>query len=309
MSRLRVHMLQLKILCATTKTQLSQINRNKYFFKRLTLFQNNWPCVDKSCSHGFYTSPSFSNLFTTDIVQGPLNRLENAHLHNLHFLLSSHHFCLNELLCLPPAPSSPPRASTLCIWQSPSSSLPKDNKAGTNKYTNRRLGLQPPSHDRRVYVAWAGPGHPRRMTSCWISCIIKHKRLPNWRRTKPIVTNLGDLHVFLYINIIPYISQYSNMIASEKGYCDSTNESKGDLGFLWLAQDSLSCGCLIVFIIITCYFIGCRACWILVPQPGIKPMPPAVEAWSLNHWTVPHCHSCHNEMNQKKFLLYLFITS
>ena len=24
---------------------------------------------------------------------------------------------------------------------------------------------------------------------------------------------------------------------------------------------------------------------ILVPQPGIEPMPPAVEAWSLNHWT------------------------
>ena len=24
---------------------------------------------------------------------------------------------------------------------------------------------------------------------------------------------------------------------------------------------------------------------ILVSQPGIKPMPPAVEAWSLNHWT------------------------
>ena len=27
------------------------------------------------------------------------------------------------------------------------------------------------------------------------------------------------------------------------------------------------------------------ACGILVPQPGIKPVPPAVEAWSLNHWT------------------------
>ena len=27
------------------------------------------------------------------------------------------------------------------------------------------------------------------------------------------------------------------------------------------------------------------------PQPGIEPMPPAVEAWSLNHWItreVPH---------------------
>lgn len=25
------------------------------------------------------------------------------------------------------------------------------------------------------------------------------------------------------------------------------------------------------------------ACRILVPRPGIKPMPPAVGAWSLNH--------------------------
>ena len=24
---------------------------------------------------------------------------------------------------------------------------------------------------------------------------------------------------------------------------------------------------------------------ILVPQPGIEPVPPAVEVWSLNHWT------------------------
>ena len=28
-----------------------------------------------------------------------------------------------------------------------------------------------------------------------------------------------------------------------------------------------------------------EACRILVPQPGVKPTPPAVEAWSLNHWT------------------------
>ena len=26
-------------------------------------------------------------------------------------------------------------------------------------------------------------------------------------------------------------------------------------------------------------------CEILVPQPGIKPTPTAVEVWSLNHWT------------------------
>ena len=27
------------------------------------------------------------------------------------------------------------------------------------------------------------------------------------------------------------------------------------------------------------------ACGILVPRPGIEPMPPALRAWSLNHWT------------------------
>ena len=27
------------------------------------------------------------------------------------------------------------------------------------------------------------------------------------------------------------------------------------------------------------------ACGTLVPRPGIEPVPPAVEAWSLNHWT------------------------
>ena len=35
----------------------------------------------------------------------------------------------------------------------------------------------------------------------------------------------------------------------------------------------------------------CSACRISVPQPGIKPVPPAMEAQSLNHWTageVPH---------------------
>ena len=30
---------------------------------------------------------------------------------------------------------------------------------------------------------------------------------------------------------------------------------------------------------------SCAACRILVPQPGIEPVPPAVEARSLNHWT------------------------
>ena len=34
------------------------------------------------------------------------------------------------------------------------------------------------------------------------------------------------------------------------------------------------------------FFWSCHvACEILVPQPGIKPVPPAVKARSPNHWT------------------------
>ena len=32
--------------------------------------------------------------------------------------------------------------------------------------------------------------------------------------------------------------------------------------------------------------LRCVACGILVSQPGIEPLPPALGAWSLNHWTV-----------------------
>ena len=54
----------------------------------------------------------------------------------------------------------------------------------------------------------------------------------------------------------------------------------------------------------TCYSSGsslhavfswpsCIACGILVPGPGIEPMPSAVKAWSPNHWTA------------REFLLFL----
>ena len=39
------------------------------------------------------------------------------------------------------------------------------------------------------------------------------------------------------------------------------------------------------------------ACGILVPPPGIKSATPAVEAWSLNHWTTREApHSSNNEL-------------
>ena len=33
------------------------------------------------------------------------------------------------------------------------------------------------------------------------------------------------------------------------------------------------------------FFFGLTACGILAPWPGIEPMPSALAAWSLNHWT------------------------
>ena len=30
---------------------------------------------------------------------------------------------------------------------------------------------------------------------------------------------------------------------------------------------------------------GCADCWILVPPPWNESVPPALEGWSLNHWT------------------------
>ena len=35
------------------------------------------------------------------------------------------------------------------------------------------------------------------------------------------------------------------------------------------------------------------------PQPGIEPMPPAVEAWSLNHWTTREVHGKPNSSGLK----------
>ena len=39
------------------------------------------------------------------------------------------------------------------------------------------------------------------------------------------------------------------------------------------------------FILFFCLFFGHTACGILVPQPGTKPVSPALGEQSLNHWT------------------------
>ena len=46
------------------------------------------------------------------------------------------------------------------------------------------------------------------------------------------------------------------------------------------------------------FFFGQADCGILVPPPGIKPMPPAVDALSPNHWTA-------REFRQSAFIFTL----
>ena len=40
-----------------------------------------------------------------------------------------------------------------------------------------------------------------------------------------------------------------------------------------------------IYLLFFIYLLHCPACEILVPRPGMGPVPPTVEAWSLNHWT------------------------
>ena len=50
-----------------------------------------------------------------------------------------------------------------------------------------------------------------------------------------------------------------------------------------------------------------EACGILVPQPGVEPMPPAVEAWSLSHWTTREVPGVLLSISKIKFSVY-FLT-
>ena len=53
----------------------------------------------------------------------------------------------------------------------------------------------------------------------------------------------------------------------------------------------------------------CAACGILVPQPGIKPVPCAVKAWSPNHWTAREFPKFHYILTCHTYLLRLGFTT
>ena len=58
------------------------------------------------------------------------------------------------------------------------------------------------------------------------------------------------------------------------------------LGPILMTSSSLNYLCKgLMFLFLFFFLPHCTACRILVPRPGIEPVPSAVEAWSLNHWT------------------------
>ena len=55
------------------------------------------------------------------------------------------------------------------------------------------------------------------------------------------------------------------------------------LGLAWTF--SAFCVCVYIVFVFNFFWLYHATCGILVPRPGIEPGPPAVEAWSPNHWT------------------------
>ena len=59
---------------------------------------------------------------------------------------------------------------------------------------------------------------------------------------------------------------------------------QGDVSFWYVWHTYFFCVSKLTDFISFCFLL-CGACGILVPQPGIKPVPSALEVQNLNHWT------------------------
>ena len=76
-------------------------------------------------------------------------------------------------------------------------------------------------------------------------------------------------------------------------------EILGNVSFLLLGG-SIDCINQQLFSLFFCFWPCSAACGILVPRPGIKPAPPAVEEWNLNQWTA-------REVPPTTFCLFVFV--
>ena len=65
------------------------------------------------------------------------------------------------------------------------------------------------------------------------------------------------------------------------------------IGFFFFFMLSDTCVCFILFLnFVPC----CTACGLFVPQPGLKPMCPKLEAQSLDRWTAREAPVCFNSL-------------
>ena len=65
----------------------------------------------------------------------------------------------------------------------------------------------------------------------------------------------------------------------------------------------------VIYLFVYLFWLPLMACGILVSWPGIEPAPPAVEVWSLNHWTSREVQINYYFFKFNSFLSFFFFFS
>ena len=105
--------------------------------------------------------------------------------------------------------------------------------------------------------------------------------LSSWKRKIGLIRKGGYTAYLPRTNIsLPKVSLtlLQAHIFSQMDKYNSSTKSPGELDLR--NRNDIHCYCTFF-----CFWPCHAACGILVPQPGIEPMPPAVEVQSPNHWT------------------------
>ena len=104
-------------------------------------------------------------------------------------------------------------------------------------------------------------------------------------KMNPILKSEEMLLILSFVMKKIWTSKVSVFQGEEEGQ-NKTNKETQAMGKY--RKDKLSC--------LVSFWLHTVACGILVPQPGIKPVTPAVEAQILNHWTT-------REISQMSFFI------
>ena len=103
------------------------------------------------------------------------------------------------------------------------------------------------------------------MSKCFLSNQLTFQKIMGKGTNKPLCLNLIRLLKVSWAQRSPFIGTSFTRLPT----------------LFTLSVYDLTVLCLFFFF----FWPYCMACGILVPQPGIKPAPPALEAWHLNQWT------------------------